>query len=200
VRTAVIAATGKDTAGYPAGPAVASDENAPLAHLKEAGLQANPVIARLTSISKSPVAGKFEVQSRNPKSVAQQIASRAAAGQVPQGAQTREEMDRVAAEHTYRQAWTAGNQAPLLSALQRGDINKQRADELIREASMSDLARTVHSLHSLPVAFRVYDAGTPAEQTDLRIPMILKLQALEKSSPVKAVAAAAEYRKRGLIP
>jgi hypothetical protein len=198
VRTAAIATTGMDTSGYRVGPQIAKDENAPLAHLRAAALSANPVIARLTDQTKSPIAGKFEVQEREPKSVAMQIASREAGERVPQGQQTREEMDRTQAEHGYRKDWSVGKTAPLIHALATGEVNEQRARELIRESSMSDLSRTVHHL-PIETALRVYDAGTPAEKTDLKLVMLQHVAALAKSSPAKALKFIDEYNKRGLL-
>jgi hypothetical protein len=198
VRTAAIAATGKDTAGYSVGPRVASDENAPLAHLKAAAQSANPVVARLTGISESPIVGKFAIQEKSNKSVAMQIASRAAAASVPEGNQTRAQMSQTVAEHGYREAWTTGYHVPLIEALQRGDINKQRADELVKEAGMSDLARTVSHL-PIETGLRVYDSATPEEKTDLRNVMLQHIISLVKSSPLKAKGVIEEYRKRGII-
>jgi hypothetical protein len=197
VRAAEVAATG-ESGGFQVGPRVARDENAPLAHLKSAILAANPAIAKLTGVSRSPMFGKFEVQERPQKTVAMQIAVREAARRVPEGNQTREEMDQTAKEHGYREAWKAGDHAPMIAAVRSGEINRQRADTLVNESHMSDLARTVHHL-PLDVSLRVYDAGSPEEKADLRKILAKKIEALAKESPGKVREYVLEFRKRGLL-
>jgi hypothetical protein len=198
VRAGAIAVTGYDTSGFPVGPPVAADENAPLAHLKAAALAANPLVAHFTDYTKSGYVGKFQVQERKSRSVAEQIASREAIARVPRGSQTRAEMDETAAERGYRESWAKGDKAPLIEAYKRGDLNEQRAHTLITDAYKSDLARTVHHL-PIDDSLRVYDAATPAEKADLRIIMLQHITNLAERSPLKAKGVIAEYKKRGLL-
>ena len=200
VKTATIAISGKDQPffGYPVGPKIAKDENEVTAHLKAAILAANPIISKLTGTTQSPIAGKFEVQSRDTRSVAMQIALREAAASVPPGQQTRAEMNQSAAERTYRDEWAKGNKIPLISAYQRGEIDLQRAHELIHVSTLSPLAQLTHS-RPIDTALRIYDAGTLAEKADLKKTMLLKFQDLHAKSPQKAVPYIKAYRDRGLF-
>jgi hypothetical protein len=200
VKTATIAVSGNDQPflGYPVGPEIAKDENEVTAHLKAAALSANPVISRLTGQTHSPIAGKFEVQSREPRSVAMEIALREAAASVPPGQQTRAEMNQSAAEKTYKTEWAKGNQLPLINAYQRGEVDLQRAHELAHLSGLSPLAQLTHG-RPMDTAIRIYDAGTPAEKADLKNTMLLKLKDLHEKSPGKALPYLKAYRDRGLL-
>ena len=107
-------------------------------------------------------------------------------------------MNQSAAERTYKDEWAKGNKTPLISAYQRGEVDRQRAHELAHISTLSPLAQLTHG-RPIDTAIRIYDAGTPAEKADLKNTMLLKLKDLHEKSPGKALPYLKAYRDRGLL-
>jgi hypothetical protein len=205
-----ILASGKTLSGYTAAHPVGSDQYQIAEDLKAMVIHANPTVSQIyqaATTGKSvlgSLGGKFAPQEKAvPQTSAMKLASFLAAKQVPEVAQTEAAKAQTKAEHGYREAWAKGDQAPMLQAVERHEINDERALTLAREARMSPLARTVHGLN-FDSAFRVYDKAmtdkevTPQQRAELQDMMRQRLiNEINAKSP-KAQSLEDEFKKRGI--